>query len=366
MKLPYLSVPVRLALFLAIATVLTDWALAAEFQRTFSFDSKELLVANMIGQVEVVQGSTDEFKITAHVQGKDAEEGLLEFLVDEGSKGSLVVAFPIDDHRKYVYPALGSGSQSQFHYHNEGDNGGSWLKKVFSGMSGKKITVKGKGNGLELWVDLKIEVPRGRVLEMRQRVGTIDAHDLTADLNFDTSSGGITVRDMAGDLVADTGSGNVKAEGVKGTVYADTGSGQVTLADIEGSQVVVDTGSGSVGVRMVRCKTLHIDTGSGEVDAQEVSADAATIDTGSGSVHLQLDRMGEGKFAIDTGSGSITLEMPENPSAHVYADTGSGQIRADLDGATIHAEDDDELELTVGEGATRVVLDAGSGSITVK
>jgi hypothetical protein len=366
MRLPYLSVPVRLAIFLAVTAVLADWALAAEFQRSFTFDSKEMKVANMIGQVQVKQAQGDQFRITVKVQGKDAAEELLEFRVDEGFKGELVVAFPVEDHRKYVYPALGSRGSTQVQYHNEGGEGGSWLKKVFSGLSGRNITVKGRGNGLEMWADLVIEVPRGRILEMKQAVGGIDASDLTADLNLDTHSGSITAYDITGDLLADTGSGTVEVARVKGSVNVDTGSGEVTLADLEGDKILVDTGSGDVMAANLRCLSLLVDTGSGAVEARAVETDGANIDTGSGGVLLQLDRMGTGKFIIDTGSGGITLDLPDNASAHILADTGSGGIRTQVSGANVRTQDRDELEMTLGDGEARVRLDAGSGSITIK
>ena len=54
------------------------------------------------------------------------------------------------------------------------------------------------------------------------------------------------------------------------------------------------------------------------------------------------------------------------PSAEITADTGSGSIRNKISGADVTVAERDELEMTVGDGATRVVLDAGSGSITIR
>lgn len=366
MRIPYISLPVRLSILFVVAVILADVAIGAEFERTFNFDSKELKVENMIGKVEVVASRDDQFKVTIKVQGQDASEDLLQFNLDEGSKGHLVVAFPIDDHRKYVYPKLGKGSKTTMHYrHGDGEDE-SWLKKVFSGMSGKRITVRGKGSGLEMWADLVIEVPRGRILHMEQGVGAIHAERLEGDLSLDTSTGTIEVQDIEGDVVADTGSGRVVVASVTGDVFVDTGSGHVRVGNVEGDRVEVDTGSGSVEVVGIRCAGLNIDTGSGRVKAVAVSTDKATIDTGSGSVLLQLDRMGTGKFHVDTGSGSITLALPDNASAHIQAETGSGGIDNELRGAMVRTKARDELDMTVGDGEARVVLDAGSGSITIK
>jgi hypothetical protein len=353
-------------MILALVAVFAFTAGAAEFQKEFTFDAKELLVSNMIGKVDVVASDSDAFRVIVSVAGEDASEDLLEFVTEEGSSSALVVKFPLEDHTKYVYPELGSGSSSTIHFHDDGDNDGSWLRKIFSGLNGKKVTIKGKGNGLEMWADVTIEVPAGSILEVKHGVGEIEAADLRADVNLDTHSGPISVHGLDGDLLADTGSGRVVATGVEGEVNVDTGSGSVKVADCSGSEVRVDTGSGSVKAENIDCSYLLIDTGSGGVEAAGIKADKAKIDTGSGSVSLQLDRMGDGRFVVDTGSGSIEAVLPADASARVLADTGSGSVRNKVEGAEVTVAARDELEMTVGGGAAKVSLDAGSGSITVR
>ena len=295
--------------FLIVFTLLAGAALAAEFEKEFTFDGKELLISNMIGAIKIKEGSSDAFQVLVSVRGEDASEGLLDFIIHEDGN-ALAIKFPLDEHTKYTYPPLGRNSSTSIHFRDDDDHDGSWLKKVFSGFGGKKITVKGKGNGLEMWADVTIEVPARHILEVRHGVGEIQASGLEADLTLDTHSGPISVENLQGDLLADTGSGRVEARAIK--------------------------------------------------------ADKAKIDTGSGSVVLQLDRMGDGRFVIDTGSGSIELILPGDASARIMADTGSGSVRNKVDGADVTVAARDELEMTVGSGKARVTLDAGSGSITVR
>jgi hypothetical protein len=364
---PHSSAPcsAKLALLILLA-LFAAAAQAAEFQEEFTFEGKELLVSNMIGRIDVVPTEAEVFLVTVSVRGEDATEDLLEFVLEEGSQGALAIKFPLEEHTKYTYPELGRNSSTTIHFKNDGDSDGSWLRKVFSGWGGKKITVKGKGNGLELWADVTIEVPARRILDVRHGVGEIVAGNLEADLNLDTNSGPISVDGLEGDLLADTGSGRVTAVGITGEVNIDTGSGSVRVADCRGSEVKVDTGSGSVEVDMVDCEYLLVDTGSGGVEASGIKADRAKIDTGSGGVTLQLDRMGDGRFVVDTGSGSIELVLPADASARITADTGSGSVRNKVTGAEVVLAGRDELDMTVGTGAARVILDAGSGSVTIR
>jgi len=351
----------RFLMAIMMVMLLTLPSLAKEYEESFSFSGDELKIGNMIGKVDVRSGSGDKIRVTVNVRGDDAEPGVLEF--DDSSDGELQIIFPTDDHKKYVYPELGSGSKTTIQY-KDGDNDSSWLRKVF-GM-GNRITVRGKGSGLEVWADVLVEVPRGSDLEVKLGVGTIDANDVESDLVLDTNSGPIKATGITGDLVADTGSGRVMVRDIEGEVLVDTGSGSVELDNCQGKSILVDTGSGKVRGEKLLCSNLHIDTGSGSVKVYEVEADEAKIDTGSGSVTLQLDSMGTGRFIIDTGSGSIVLDLPDDASAHISADTGSGSMNNDFHGAIVKHKERREMVLLVGDADARVTLDAGSGSITVK
>ncbi len=352
------------AVLLMLVTVLAGLPASAKgFEESFVFSGDELKIGNMIGKVDVRSTSGDQIRVTVNVRGDDAEPGLIEFETNEGSEPELLIVFPTDDHKKYVYPELGSGSKTTIHFKN-GDTGNSWLKKVF-GM-GQKITVRGKGSGLEVWADVLVEVPRGSELEVKLGVGSIEAEAVQADLVLDTSSGPIYATGITGDLLADTGSGHVRVEDITGEVHVDTGSGSVDISNCRSETILVDTGSGRVKGNQLVCSSLSIDTGSGSVKAHHVEADEAKIDTGSGSVSFQLDRMGTGRFVVDTGSGSIEMDLPDDASAKISADTGSGSMNNDLQGAVVKHKERREMTLLVGDADAEVILDAGSGSITVK
>ncbi len=338
-------------------------ALAGELHQIFDFDADALQIQNMIGQVEVVPAGGDRIKVSLQVRGKDADQDLITFDTRTDDDGDvLTIQFPIQDHRKYVYPAMGSGSTASFHYGEKRND--SWWRRLFGGD--RKITVRGEGDGLEIWVDARVEVPADHAVTVKLGAGAIEARDVDADLVLDNHIGSITARDMAGTLLCDTGSGVVRVIGMEGRLTVDTGSGSVGVSGCAGPALLVDTGSGSVEVADIDCRKLVIDTGSGPVRARGVRADQAHIDTGSGSVQLQLDRMDGGDFRVDTGSGSIILELPADASANIMAENGSGWLSLDRQDAVVKHKNDHEMKLVVGSGKASVDLNAGSGSITVK
>lgn len=373
---PLLPHRLRAAALSLLLTALAVLPARAEYDRSFEFDAEILRVGNLIGAVTVEGHGGSDFVVEVRVRGRDADDGVVEFVATEGREAELMVVFPKDE-RRYVYPALGRGSRSTF---NPGRSRG-WWNEVFGK---ERIEVRGSGNGLEVWADLTVKVPRGGelvlgngagtvkaegvngALELTTRVGAVDAREIAGALKIDTGSGHVDVDGVRGDLLVDTGSGHVGANDVEGSsISIDTGSGHVELTLANAPQIVIDTGSGKVRLDRITGSSVAVDTGSGGVDARDVAADRVDIDTGSGSVDVQLTRMGEGNFVVDTGSGSITFVMPEDASAHVQAETGSGGIDVELQKVDFATKKRDHVEFEVGSGAAKVVLDTGSGRIRI-
>ncbi len=343
-------------------------AAAGEFERRFTFDSRELAVVNLIGEIQIEPATGSQFEVAVQVRGDDADEKLLDFETDEGRRAVLHIAFPIDEERSYVYPRLGRGSSISFSPPGRDGSARSdvGLGDILGALIGKghAIKVRGHGSGLELWADVTVMVPAGGTLTVWHGAGDIAAAQIQGDLALRVSSGGINARQVRGDLQADTGSGSVEVEDLEGELEVDTGSGGVDVSGCRGETVKIDTGSGRVRVEGIECRDLAIDTGSGRVEALAIGADDIVIDTGSGSVDLALDRMGGGRFKIDTGSGSIDVRLPEDASARVTADSGSGSISADVEGVRLRKKG--RASFTIGNGDARLVLDAGSGSIRIR
>jgi hypothetical protein len=365
------------ALFALSILAFSSAVVHAEYEQSFTYSAESLKIVNLIGAIEVEGHDGDQFIVEVRVSGDDAEEGIIDFQSDEGSRAELVVGFPVDEVRKYVYPELGRNSRTTFNP-GRGDHG------IWDFFGRGKIEVRGSGSGMELWADLTILVPKGAELIVFNGVGALEAGNAEADMEFNTRSGSAYVHDITGELTVDTGSGHVEIEAIDGNLLVDTGSGHVEVTGLRGERVSIDTGSGHVNIRdaqvpeikvdtgsghvemdRIVCEDLNVDTGSGHVEVDELAAYSATIDTGSGRVRIELVEMGAGDFEVDTGSGSITFLMPENASARVSAETNSGGVEVDVAGADISRQKRDHVRFEVGDGAADVRLDAGSGGIRI-
>ena len=316
---------VRLTALVLTLALSAAAAVAGEFRETLDFRTDHMVLHNMVGHVDVVRGG-DSFELEIHVRGADADRGTVSIVRGEEDGAQVVRVIYPEDEDTFVYPALGRG-KTTIQYRRETSGGRGFWDRLRGAVGGDRVTIKGKGSGLEAWADVTVRVPDGTHAEIMLGAGDIRAEDVRARLNLDTHSGPVEARGIRGDLLCDTGSGAVTVRDVEGRVHVDTGSGSVRGEKLHGPKVLVDTGSGRVILDGVECGKLDVDTGSGGVQAHDVRCEAARIDTGSGGVTLELRAMGRGKYLIDTGSGSVDLTLPRDASCRVACDTGSGGIR---------------------------------------
>jgi hypothetical protein len=325
----------------------------AATEQTVSFDVDRLTVRNVIGEIRVEDGRGSGFEVVVTTGGRDSREGAIRL---EKQDDMLEIGFP-QDQSEFVYPPLGDGSTSL------GSRDGNWL----SGLIGSgKVRVRGSGAGMELWADVVVRVPRGATLQVEHAVGRIAAEGVDANLELATRSGDVALYDTRGELQVATGSGDIEAVRVSGTeVSIATGSGNV-VGSFDAEEVQIATGSGDVELATVAGLRAQLATGSGDVTVASAELDHLEIGTGSGEVTVALDRISDGEYNVGTGSGDIVVTLPSGASVDIHAETDGGDITVDLADASFQKRDDDEVRLTVGDGAASVRLGSGNGSIRLR
>lgn len=335
-------------MLVGVALLCTEPVDAQEVHR---LSGQDVAVYTLAGRVEVVRGTGSEVVVRVTRGGAGASQLRIETGPVDG-RATLRVVFPRDE---IVYPAMGRGSNTSMRVRSDGTFG--------NGRGGDRVDIRGRGNGLEAWADLRVEVPAGRSFSAYLGVGEMEASGVSGDLRLDTGAGRVTATDITGSLNVDTGSGGVTVRRVQGSLRVDTGSGSVEVSAVVGESVVLDTGSGRVRASGVETQRLVVDTGSGSVGLERVSAPDVVVDTGSGSVEIDLDRDIE-RLVVDTGSGSVTVRAPDNLGAMVEIDTGSGGIDLDFP-VEVTSVRRDRIRGRLGDGQGTIRIDTGSGSIRI-
>lgn len=352
-------------LLLVLAAIVSLPAVAAERNLELRLDeARPVQVDNLVGAVHILPGA-GELVIRARVSA-DRPELADEVRLGTRERGGALEVF-------VEYPA----GVSRIGYDGE------QFRRLNASVNylDRKMRVTTSG-GERLRVDLEIEVPEDSRLSMRQRIGSVTAEQVRADLAIDSRFGRIQVTDGIGRLRADTGSGSIKVAGFRGNIVADTGSGGVYIENVLG-QVSADTGSGSVDLRGIDgdivadtgsggvrfqdvTGSLNVDTGSGSVRGEGVVAGPnVVIDTGSGGVSLEGDLGAVQDLVVDTGSGSVTLRSNAPLSLRLHLSTGSGGIRVDVPALSDVTSGRRSFRGVVGTGEGRARIATGSGSIRI-
>lgn len=140
------------------------------------------------------------------------------------------------------------------------------------------------------------------------------------------------------DVALQTSLGDISVVGMRGAVTVDVDTGDVVI-DGGDAGVSVDLGRGALEV-----------ASAGDIDLNSGSGDVAVVQTGDAR-----------DVYVDADGGDVTIELASDADLALDVDAG-GTIRVST--ATIVAITDGDLVRTVGEGSTRVVVDA-SGDVTI-
>lgn len=382
---------------LAGALLVLSGSLAAAEPATRSF-SQELAplsgstvrLANLAGRVEIVPARGAKVSVEATVHADAGSAAATRKLVDgmkwvqtRDGKGrpEWALSYPVDEHRSFAYPRPG-GEDSDLPAFL------SWLDAGFTSSRylGEKVRIyPGKRAGVPvLYVDLKIAMPAGADLAVRNVVGVTRGGDLNGALVVDTGSGDVRIASFTGRLGVDTGSGDVRLGAVKGETDVDTGSGDILVSRLIGNGKF-DTGSGDVQVEQVAAGRLDADTGSGNVVVRGGTVGRLLADTGSGDVRVLGVELEE--LSADTGSGDVTVESSLAQARRVLIDTGSGDVRivagaaasfdlsssqgsGDLDvgyaDASLRKDGRKVVGARRGDGRTEIKVGTGSGDCSIR
>lgn len=345
--------------------------------------------ANLAGNVELVPSRGGNFVIEAqvHAEGRNATETQkllngMKWVKSKDKKGNdeWALSYPVNEFRAFHFPRPDS----------DGDDLPSFLS--FLDVSQTNATYRGervriyarKRAGVPtLYTHLRVTMPAGSSLLIRNVVGAARGGDLEGALTVDTGSGDVRLNSFTGNLLVDTGSGDVRLGSVKGETNVDTGSGNIGIGRLVGNgsfdtgsgdvkvenvaagKLAVDTGSGDVVIREGRASRISADTGSGNVQVVRLEVEDLDADTGSGNVTVQSSLAGSKRISIETGSGDVRILAGPAASFDIASDQGSGDLTVGYADATLRKDGHKVVGARRGDGRTEIRVETGSGDCTI-
>ena len=135
------------------------------------------------------------------------------------------------------------------------------------------------------YMDVRVRMPAGLKLDLRDSSGDLEVSGLTNGLDLKDSSGDIKLRDLAGNVTVTDTSGDIDVNGISGdfTVISDS-SGDIVVNDVKGNAAVQEDSSGDITLRHIG-GDAHVDRdSSGDISFTDIGHDAAVGVDGSGDI----------------------------------------------------------------------------------
>lgn len=360
------------------------------FRHGFPQGEGPVRFANLAGKVELMPGRGDRVvvNVTVHADAGSARETqrLLDEMKwvrgrDKQGREEWVLSYPVDRYKSFHYPRPNRGRSELPGFLSFLENG--YTSTTFRG---ERVRIYGqrRSSAPTLYADLKIALPAGSDVVMRNVVGPVDGDgalqgkllvktgsgdvrlaSYDGQLTVDTGSGDVRVASVRGESSIDTGSGDVVVRRLIGNGLIDTGSGDVVVESVSAGRLSIDTGSGDVTVKQGVASKLLADTGSGEVRVIGVDIEELEADTGSGDVRIESSLAKARRVVADTGSGDIHIIAGPDASFEVESSQGSGDLRVGYADAELRKSGKKVVGARRGDGQTRIRVETGSGDCVI-
>lgn len=238
-------------------------------------------------------------------------------------------------------------------------------------------------------ISYRVVVPRQTHVECSSASGSVEAIDLTGNVNATSASGSAKAARIHGSVRLRSASGSAHCEGVTGgDADIESASGSASLSDASQARACrVQSASGSAGAERVEADSLRVHSSSGSAKASDARAKTIALSAGSGNVsagNLDCQRLtaedGSGHISvtfspsaprdltaeIHNSSGGVDVVLPPGFAGRVDLSAISGSVHIDLPVSVQGEIGGKHVAGTIGEGAGSLSIHTASGSIHVR
>jgi putative adhesin len=210
-------------------------------------------------------------------------------------------------------------------------------------------------------ISYELTVPEATRVRSRVGSGAQTIGHLRGAVDVISGSGRIRIGQIDGDVQAMTGSGSIDVEGAGGELEARAGSGSITA--VAHGPVVAETGSGRIELTQTSSAGIDAKTGSGGI---AITGARGVVRARAGSGRIRIEGQPLQGWDLHTGSGSITMRVVGETPFNLDAHSSSGRIESSHPVNAVGASERRRLRGTVRGGGAQVLLETGSGGISIQ
>lgn len=197
-----------------------------------------------------------------------------------------------------------------------------------------------------LSVDLEIQIPEKRSVEVKADSGDIEILDTKGSVRVNNRSGDILLRQ------------------VDGTIEVVLQSGDLKIVDAKTPSLTVESKSGDIDLSRV-AGNVNARTASGDLKIRQSSGKTISIEAVSGNVEVDLDNPLVGSLNVRTVSGNSLVSIVDGSDARVSISTLRGEATCSV---TLEEESREDQRVTgrIGEGKGSIDVSAVTGNVTLE
>jgi len=197
-----------------------------------------------------------------------------------------------------------------------------------------------------LSVDLTIQIPEKRFVEVKTDSGNIEILDTKSGVRVNARSGDIHLRTLDGPVEVSAYSGNLE------------------IRDVTTPTLSIETKSGNLDMKRIR-GNINARTASGNVDLSQSSGKTIAVEAVSGNVTVDLEEPVTGSLNVRTVSGNSFASIVDGSDCRVSLSTLRGDVhcKVSLDD---EAKADQRVTGRLGAGAGTLDVSAVTGNVTLE
>lgn len=196
--------------------------------------------------------------------------------------------------------------------------------------------------------------------------GSITAENVEGSVDFHTSYGPITCKEMSdGDIQLKSNSGTIKLSNATfGECDAHTSYGSVVCEKLTGDSIKLHSSSGGVKVTTAGADAADLSTSYGRITCRNFTTPDLTAKSGSGNLDIVCsDSPSDMTAILETSYGNINFTAPTGFDGQVDVSTSYGSVKTERPITISGRISKKKIKGTVGQGAGKLHLHTGSGSI---